>query len=107
MLAGENDLETVNLQGDGRAINRHNYSVEEIKKDSQKPVVKRLVKLIKFRNEYDAFNGEFKVENSDEKQIKLKWQKENKKCRLSIDLNNYKTVISYLDDHRKEIQEII
>ncbi|MBC2478366.1 sucrose phosphorylase, partial [Clostridium beijerinckii] len=60
-LAGENDTENVKKTGEGREINRHNFSIEEIEQSLKKDVVQRLLKLIKFRNEYDAFNGEFKV----------------------------------------------
>lgn len=59
LLAGENDRLEVQLTGEGRAINRHNYSLEEVEESLAKPVVQRLLKLIRFRNEYPSFNGEF------------------------------------------------
>ena len=107
LLAGENDNETVKKQGDGRAINRYNYTVNEIKHEVQKPVVKRLIKLIKFRNEYEAFNGDFKVENSDETHFQLIWKKEDWECRLSVDLNNFKTSIRYFAIDGNERQMLI
>lgn len=104
LLAGENDIEAVNKTGEGREINRHNFSLEEIEQSVQKPVVKRLLKLIKFRNEYAAFNGDFEVLNSKESEIRLNWQKDNKYCTLFIDLESNKSVINYVDDYGKEIQ---
>ena len=46
----------VKLTGEGREINRHNFTISEIEKEVQKPVVQRLLKLIDFRNDYPAFN---------------------------------------------------
>ncbi|KRG12757.1 sugar phosphorylase, partial [Lederbergia galactosidilytica] len=67
LLAGENDYENAEKTGDGRDINRHNrhnYNLEEIEQSLGHEVVQRLLKLIRFRNEYDAFNGTFTVLDS-------------------------------------------
>ncbi len=39
----------------GRDINRHYYSLEEIAKETERPVVKRLFELMRFRNTHPAF----------------------------------------------------
>ena len=70
----------------------------EIDEALQKEVVQRLLQLIRFRNEYPAFNGEFKVLVSSEHEINLSWQKDEKICTLKIDLKNNKSVIEYIDD---------
>jgi len=95
LLAGEND---VCADGDGRAINRHNYSQEEIDTAVQKEVVQRLLKLIRFRNEYQAFNGEFSMPEFKKDEIFFLWQKDDKKCSLKINLKNFQAVIEYKDD---------
>ena len=51
-------------------------ALEEIEQSLGKDVVQRLLKLIKFRNEYPAFNGEFNVLDSNSDEIRLSWQKE-------------------------------
>ena len=79
----------VKLTGEGREINRHNFTISEIEKEVQKPVVQRLLKLIDFRNDYPAFNGEFIIENAKDNEIKLTWKKEDKYCTLNIDLDTY------------------
>lgn len=104
LLAGENDLEAVRATGEGREINRHNYSLEEIEQSLEKEVVQRLLELIRFRNEYDAFNGEFQVLDSDMDEIRLSWQKDNKHCVLYIDLKTNKTVIDFLNDDGMKVQ---
>src|SRR5699024_1522495 len=49
LLAGENDNESVEKTGEGREINRYNYSVAEVEESLEKDVVQRLLKLIRFR----------------------------------------------------------
>jgi len=98
LLAGKNDDEKVESTGEGREINRHNFSTTEIDEAMEKEVVQRLLQLIRFRNEYPAFNGEFKVLPCFEQEINLSWQKGDKSCILKIDLNNNRSVIEYIDD---------
>jgi sucrose phosphorylase len=107
LLAGENDVQNVNLTGEGREINRHNYSMHEIETAVQKSVVQRLLKLIRFRNDYPAFNGEFKVEDSTENEIKLSWQKTKCACTLHIDLNSYFSTIIFQDETDKQQTYVI
>ncbi|GIN71458.1 sucrose phosphorylase [Bacillus sp. J14TS2] len=107
LLAGENDEENMKKTGDGREINRHNYSLEEIEQSLGKHIVQRLLKLIKFRNEYDAFNGEFNVLDSPADQIRLSWHKENKHCTLSIDLKTNRSIIQYKDENNQDNEYIV
>jgi len=104
MLAGENDTENVLKTGEGREINRHNYTVAEIDQAIKKPVVQRLMKLIRFRNQYPAFNGTFVVSETKNDMILLSWEKDNSRCILKVNLNTYSTQVSYMDD-RKQIVE--
>lgn len=99
LLAGENDVEAVKKTGEGREINRHNFTLEEIDKSFEKEVVQRLLKLIRFRNEYPAFNGEFKVLDSAKDKILLSWERDEKYCKLFIDLKTNKSIIDYIDDN--------
>jgi sucrose 6(F)-phosphate phosphorylase len=107
LLAGENDYKNAEKTGDGREINRHNYSLEEIEQSLRKDVVQRLLKLIKFRNEYDAFNGKFKVLDSKSDELHLFWEKDHKQCTLFIDLRTNKSVISYLNENGQETQYLV
>jgi len=98
-LAGENDLQRVNETGEGREINRHNFTLSEIEQSLEKDVVQRLMRLIKFRNDYNAFNGNFDVLNSMDCEVRLRWQLSDKKCDLFVDLNTNETIIEYIDDN--------
>lgn len=107
LLAGENDVDNVKKTGEGREINRHNFSLKEIEQSVKKEVVQRLLKLIRFRNEYSAFNGQFKVLESSEDDISLHWQKDDSHCTLFIDLKTNKSVIEYIDESGKIAQYLI
>ncbi|MFD2670172.1 sucrose phosphorylase [Marinicrinis sediminis] len=98
LLAGENDVEKVQETGEGREINRHNYTMEEIEESLGKEVVQRLLKLIRFRNEYDAFNGTFTVLDGPDNEVRLSWQKDQARCELSVTLQTGRAVIDYVDE---------
>ncbi|MGG5253625.1 sucrose phosphorylase [Neobacillus sp. SM06] len=104
LLAGENDFERVKEMGEGREINRHNYTLPEIEQSLEKDVVQRLLNLIRFRNEYPAFNGEFSVLDSAQDEIRLSWKKDDQQCTLLIDLKTNKSVIEYIDESGKIVE---
>lgn len=104
LLAGENDFDRVQATGEGREINRHNYTLAEIEQSLEKRVVQRLLALIRFRNEYEAFNGEFTVHPSPADEVRLSWQKGDKWCELHIDLNAHRAVIEYVDELGERVQ---
>jgi sucrose phosphorylase len=97
MLAGENDLQALEESSDGRVINRRNYSLVEVEHEMQKEVVRRLVKLIQFRNRFPAFDGDFHVLPSEPDEVRLEWRRGQNRCTLKIDLKNYQTVIDYIE----------
>ena len=93
-----NNVKNVTHTGEGREINRHNFTLEEIDKAYNKTVVQRLLKLIDFRNDYPAFDGDFIVEDSDNNKIILTWKKDDKYCTLNVDLNTSKSTIKYMNN---------
>ncbi len=99
LLAGENDVENVARTGEGREINRHNFSLDEIEESLEKPVVQRLLKLIRFRNDYEAFSGEFQFLDSPDSELRLSWRNGSKSCTLFIDLATNKSTIEYAGDN--------
>ncbi|HSB90139.1 MAG TPA: sucrose phosphorylase [Anaerolineales bacterium] len=97
LLAGENDQTGAERTGDGREINRHNYSTDEVGRNLQRPVVQRLLRLIRFRNEYAAFDGSFQVLDSDDSILHLSWERGKSKCQLMVNFDSEKAVIRYAD----------
>lgn len=74
LLAGKNDLKLLEETKEGRNINRHYYSKEEIAKEVKRPVVQSLIKLLRFRNEEAAFDldGSIEVETPSENVIVIR-----------------------------------
>jgi sucrose phosphorylase len=97
LLAGKNDIERVEQTKSGRSINRHNFSLEEIETDLQKPVVKRLLRLMRFRNTCPAFNGDFSIGDSSENQVVLRWHTGTASVTATIDLDSYENKVVFID----------
>ncbi|MCY7316084.1 MAG: sucrose phosphorylase [Rubrivivax sp.] len=90
LLAGENDSALLASSGVGRDINRHRYSAAEIDQALQRPVVQRLLTLIRLRNEHPAFAGHFSVLPSADHQLHLRWQHGEHGLTLEVDLRHRK-----------------
>ncbi len=97
LLAGPNDVELVERTMNGRDINRHNYSLEEIATEIQRPVVQRLLHLMRFRSQHPAFGGDFKIQQTPEDQVGLTWTRDGMHASARIDLQTYAARIDYTD----------
>ncbi|EAO7429111.1 sucrose phosphorylase [Listeria monocytogenes] len=62
LLAGKNDIDLLEETKEGRNINRHYYTIDEIKNEVKRPVVKALCNLLRFRNTSEAFDLEGSIE---------------------------------------------
>lgn len=73
LLAGENDIQLLEETKEGRNINRHYYDLEEIEQEVERPVVRQLFNLLKFRNNSKAFDldGTITVETPSENRITI------------------------------------
>ncbi|MFT8743151.1 MAG: sucrose phosphorylase, partial [Lentilactobacillus hilgardii] len=89
LLAGKNDLELLEKTKEGRNINRHYYSLDEVDQEVQRPVVQALFKLLKFRNASPAFDldGQIKVSQPSETEIKVTRQSANGKAKAALTAN--------------------
>ena len=95
LLAGENDQAALTEGGDGRDINRHNYSLNEIKQEVGREVVHRLLKLIEFRNSHPAFDGDVQIIQSTKEEFAIEWRRDSQFCRLDVDLLSMQSEISF------------
>ncbi len=99
LLAGENDIKLLESSKEGRNINRHYYSREEIKTVVQRPVVKNLFQLLQWRNTSHAFDldGSISVEPNLENH-KIKIVRQDKACQttaiLEADVQTKKFLIT-------------
>ena len=86
LLAGENDMALLESSGVGRDINRHYFTPPELTSAMQKPVVKKLLDLIRFRNTHPAFSGTMQVQLSNDASLHLLWTSADHYARLDVDL---------------------
>jgi sucrose phosphorylase len=87
LLAASNDLEAVATTGEGRAINRHDYTAAEIEAALRRPVVERVLALVRLRNTHPAFDGELHVTEAAGA-IRLRWEGDDDVCELEADLRH-------------------
>jgi len=93
LLAGTNDMEQLVRTKEGRDINRHRYTVREIDLEIQRPIVRELFDLIRFRNTHPAFTGEFRLLPCSDHEFAVEWRNNAHWARLNVDLNAMNCVI--------------
>ena len=93
LLAGANDVAARELTGEGRAINRHDYLPDEIEQELERPVVQRLLELVRLRNTHPAFDGALDVELTGRSQLRMCWRGEVSACSLDVDLSSGRVVV--------------
>jgi sucrose phosphorylase len=102
LLAGSNDLQLLARTGVGRDINRHYYTRGEIDRAIERPVVARLLDLIRLRNSHPAFNGAFEMAQSPDEVIDLRWRDGEEFANLRIDLRTRMHSLAYSRQGRSE-----
>lgn len=96
LLAGHNDLSLLEKTGEGRDINRHIFSEAELLEQLERPVVKALCRLIRFRNTHAAFDGDFRIlESASDSAIRLRWSAGEDWTELDADFLERTFQISY------------
>jgi sucrose phosphorylase len=95
LLAGHNDMDLLARSQVGRDINRHHYGEDEIARDCERPVVRRLIALIKLRNEHAAFGGAFSVEPSADDELHLRWQQADQWAALRVNFTSLDHELSF------------
>jgi sucrose 6(F)-phosphate phosphorylase len=106
LLAGENDYDAVQRTAENREINRHNYSIEEISEEVNRPVVRSLIELIKLRNTHPAFSGSFEVYQCSDHEMILSWKNQSSFAKLMVNFEQTKGEIIYSDSQSNEKMKI-
>jgi sucrose phosphorylase len=88
LLAGGNDIDLLHRTGVGRDINRHRYTRDEVESEIERPVVRRLIELIRLRNSHPAFNGVFTTASSDDHRLEMRWNHGAHAAQLSVDFDD-------------------
>jgi sucrose phosphorylase len=103
LLGEKNDMELLHKTQVGRDINRHYFIGNELDNALDRPIVKRLINLVKFRNSYAAFNGNFSIITSNSEKLILVWDKGIDKATLTIDFSKLDFIISYTENGFEKI----
>ena len=94
LLGSLNDMELLERTKVGRDINRHYYTNEEIDDALNQPLVKKLIELIRLRNDQPAFSGEFKIDAPEDHLLELRWDQNEHWVKLYVDLSVPSAVIT-------------
>lgn len=89
LLAGKNDLQLLERTKEGRNINRHYYSLDEIKEEVKRPVVQSLLNLLTFRNKEKAFDldGNIEIDTPSENEITITRSNKAKDSKATVNVN--------------------
>ena len=80
--------------GEGRDINRHHYTPDELQRALAQPVVQSLVSLLRIRNTHAAFQGRFHLETADTMRLVLVWKNGAAVAQLDVDLAEMRAAVT-------------
>jgi sucrose phosphorylase len=95
LFAGTNDMELLSRSRVGRDINRHYYTAAEIETSLQKPVVRKLLDLIRLRNTHPAFAGQAQVETPTAETLSISWENCGHWAKLDVDLREPRALVTH------------
>jgi sucrose phosphorylase len=97
LFAGMNDMELLARSRVGRDINRHYYTSAEVQASLEKPVVRRLMDLMRVRNSHPAFSGNAQVETPSAQRLAISWENAQHWAKLAVNLEEMRAVVTYSD----------
>ncbi|SFR58172.1 sucrose phosphorylase [Anaeromicropila populeti] len=106
LLAGKNDLKLLEETKVGRNINRHYYTLDEIEQEVERPVVKKLIQLMEFRNSHPAFDGEFNLLPCGDEKLIIQRTNGEYSAVLKADFASKEMIIYYTDLETKETKKL-
>lgn len=89
LLAGENDIELLEKTKEGRNINRHYYTKEEVAQNMKRPIIQKLKELMVLRNTHPAFDGDCYTSIEDKHLLTIKRINGNHELELKANLKDY------------------
>jgi sucrose phosphorylase len=86
LLAGGNDTDLLADTGVGRDVNRHYYTPDEIEAALARPVVTRLLALLRWRAVEPAFDGTFELLDAPPHVVAVRWTSPTSTVTISVDV---------------------
>ena len=103
LFAGRNDFDFYHSTRQGRDINRHYYTLPEIEEEMKRPVVQKLLRLMRLRSSHEAFNGEFRLLASDSHTLHIRWEKGVSYAELCVDFGSLTYTIRYTENGAEKV----
>jgi sucrose phosphorylase len=97
LLGGTNDMDLLARTRVGRDINRHYYTPSELEMSLKKPVVRRLMELMRLRNSHSAFAGRAQVGTPSAQRLSISWNNEDHWAKLDVDFKELRALITHSD----------
>ena len=96
LLAGRNDIALMEATKQGRDINRHYYSMEEVAAETERPVVRKLFDMARLRNRHPAFHLEGECRTAlDGSRLTITRAYQGAEATLEADLETHAFVIKH------------
>jgi sucrose phosphorylase len=86
LLAARNDMALLERTSVGRDINRPYFDEQQVLAELERPVVRHLIDLARFRNTHPAFGGVFHMELTGEATLRLGWRTDCASVEAWVDL---------------------
>ncbi|MDH3706359.1 MAG: sucrose phosphorylase, partial [Acidimicrobiia bacterium] len=89
LLGGGNDHAAVERTGEGRAINRTDYTIDEARHALRSVVAQRQRRLLEIRSRHPAFVAERpSIDRPHDERITLRWEHDGDWCQLDADVGD-------------------
>ncbi len=99
LLGGGNDTAAVEATGEGRSINRTDYSLEAVRRALRSDVTQRQQRLLRFRAAHPAFVARRPtVRQTGDSGFSIRWDHDGSWCRLDVDLAGVTATVSATPD---------
>jgi len=88
LLAGSNDMDLLARSGVGRDVNRHHYTDAEVDAALERPVVRDLIDMLRWRATDPAFDGCFELVDSPTGTLRMRWTNGDAVADRTVDLRS-------------------
>jgi len=106
LLDGRDDVARFLTTGQGREVNRHAYSDEELHEALAQPVPRAILALARLRRDHPAFDGAFAIERTSPTAVRMTWQAPDARLVLDADFAPGARVVVLTDGRGDATQEI-
>lgn len=103
LFAGRNDFDLFHETQHCRDVNRHNYSLEELAEEFERPVSKQMVRLMRLRNTHPAFQGQFRLLDTDPYTLGQRWENGEDYAQLTVDFRTCAFELRYTENGKEKV----